>query len=400
VRTCDRDDEDGLTLVEMLVALFVVALVLMAMASTSIASLSSISQSERVVRSTHLGSEVLEELVATPFEYLGLYQDEATAEFGPTGRFEGDDLVVFPNPTERDDRVPLPREDVTRDGIPYEVSTAIVWDDRGGASDSYKRLIVDLTWTVRGDTRTSRVESVVAATPEDQPLNVTVAPEVIALDDDGRNVDAFELEAVAIEPQSAVKVEWIARDGARPEASMTTDDGGTTWRLPFNALTRRFANGGTLFEVIATSSDGTRETTTIGRATFLQALDIDADSLDVEPSPLLHHPVDGLCSGFTMTVDVEGALLSDPLTSDLFGLDADEQPLEALEPLGTLVDGTRYGATYDADELEVAPSDENITFELRIERAADLVDDRLQVVIPIDQLDSDGSEEVASCPAS
>jgi hypothetical protein len=394
------DDESGLGLIEVMVGMFVISLVLMALASTSMASLRSLTGSERLTRANQVGNEVIEDLGAVRFEHLGLYEDEATATFGAVTTFEGEDLVLFPTPATRDDRVPYPEPPpMTRAGTDYAVRTAIVWDTRG-APDSYKRVIVDLTWTVGTETRTARVERLVAPTPEEQPLTVTVTPEVIPLTvtSDGKNAESFAIEAVAIEPQSAVKARWIARDGTTKESSLTGDADNLRWQLPFIANTSRFANGGTLFEVVSTSLDGTRQSTTIGRATFLHTLDI--NSITVTPSPLVHHPVDGFCSGYELVTDVVGAMLSDPMTIDT-DVEDTENTLDALEPVTANVDGAQYRTDYPAEELRMLTARDVVAFELRVERTADLASDVVMVEVPVTRLEPDPTTgEVPPCPVS
>lgn len=397
-------DEAGLGLVEVMVGLFITAIVLTALASTATATLQSLSRSERLTRATHVGNDVLEELSATAYEHLGLYTGEATAAFGAVTTFEGEDLVLYPDPSTRDERVPQPLQTLTRDDITYTVRTAIVWDDRGGSPESYKRIIVDLTWDVRGQARTARVEGLTAPTPEDQALSVSVIPEVIPLTDigegGGKNADAFTIDAVAIEPQSAVKVRWTARDGSTRETSMTADAQKLNWTVPFSANSRHFANGGTLFEVIATSADGTRQSTTIGRATFLHTLEIPGSRVSVDPSPLIEHPTTGYCTGLDITVDVVGAVLSDPLTIDLTPGET-TTGAGALEPVTSIVDGARYQVGYDPVDLPnptVEDGGRYVWFRLTSERTADLASAVLDVRVPVTTLTTDGSGEAPPCP--
>jgi prepilin-type N-terminal cleavage/methylation domain-containing protein len=388
-------DEDGLTLVEMMVAMVVVGLVLMAMASVAIASMNSIQQSERTVLSTQLGNDLLEEYLAVRYEFLGLYQDEASAYFETTS-FEGDDLVLFPEPIDRDDRVPKPHDPITRDGVTFAVETAIVWEDDPGteAAQDYKRVIVTLTWQHKGSDRTARVETLRTPDPDDQPLSVRLEPDVMDLEDDdlGKSQTNFSIHVTATEPQSAVKVSYLDRNGTKRTAQLSsTDPWDTEWTRTFdnNSTERRFTNGATLFEVTATSKSNEQETTTIGRALFLHPLSVPSNRLTATPSTLRVHPDTGVCSGLSVTTDIRGAVKSDPLTLSFEG----DEPEDALpmESLAALTDGTRYGIDLDASELPVAHGQSQLRFYLELDRAADgaVLDPPQPVDVPVQSLGED-----------
>lgn len=370
-------NDDGLTLVEMMVALLVLGVVLTAMASVSIASMISMQRSERVVDSTQLGNEILEEVLALPFEVVGLYDTEATGHFGDI-TFEGEDLVLFPDPTgDRDERVPYPTHTVTRNDITFEVETAVTWvDDPATPTDQdYKRITILLTWEVRGDERTARTEATRSPEPEEQPLAVTVAPDVLEIRSDGAAED-FEVSVTAREPQSTVRVRWTKRDGTlSPWRDLTaTDVHKLEWRrsITDNAESARFANGGSLLEIEGTSAANEKVTTTIGRAVFLHPLALPADRLTTAPDTIWVHADDGVCDPLEVHAEVIGALKSDPLTLTFEGeTEADSHPFRAVSGL---VDGAEY-------ELEVAPEDVRVAtdvdgnpelrFELLLLRAVD-----------------------------
>jgi prepilin-type N-terminal cleavage/methylation domain-containing protein len=388
-------DEDGLTLVEMMVAMVVVGLVLMAMASVAIASMNSIQQSERTVLSTQLGNDLLEEYLAVRYEFLGLYQDEANDHFNSTA-FEGDDLVLFPEPINRDERVPEPRDTITRDGVTFEVETAIVWEDdeETESAQDFKRVIVTLTWQHKGSDRTARVETLRTPDPDDQPLSVRLEPDVIALEDDdlGKATTNFSIHVTATEPQSAVKVSYLDRNGTKRTAQLnSTDPWDTEWSRTFdnNSTERRFTNGATLFEVTATSQSSEQETTTIGRALFLHPLSVPSNRLTATPSTLRVHPETGVCSGLNVTTEIRGAVKSDPLTLSFEG----DEPEDALpmESLATLTDGTRYGIDLEASELPVVHGESPLRFYLELDRAADgaVLDPPQSVDVPVQSLDED-----------
>jgi len=321
VMPSQQADEDGLTLVEMLVAIVVIGFVLMAMASVAFASLRSVQGTERITNATQLGNELLESYVALPYDDLGLYASAATTAFGGS-TFDGAALVLFPNAITPDDRIPVPTQSITRSGVVYEVTTAVVWiDDPGTASaQDYKRILVTLTWQTAGETQTARVEALRAPGPTEQPLTVTVTPDIVDLDEDGYQTAPVTVTIEAKTPQTTVVVQWLDRDGnlAGP-SSASPDAGNRTWTLSITG--NRFGNGATLFTVTGTTSGTTeKEITTVGRGLFLQPLAFSVPATTVSPDAVTYQPAFGTSDGEFCTdlvrieTEVEGALLSDPVS--------------------------------------------------------------------------------------
>lgn len=365
-------DDDGLTLVEMLVAIFVIGLVLMAMASVAIASMRSVQASERTVRASQLGQEILEEYLALPFEDMGLYTSDAEGHWGSELKFEGSDIVILGDPLVKNPRVPQALRTVERDGIVYTIETAIVWEedldrDLEPVDQAYKRAIVELTWTLHGTTRSHRVEAHRSPTPLEQPLAVTITPDVVAIKwipsdpaSQGQQEEPFTIRVVAFEKQSKVEVIWVQRDGTTvsPPEQLTSSDG-HVWTRTFN--NRRFANGGTLFEVTGTVQ-GTPDkvSTTIGRALFLHPLQLPADRTTVPPQ-IVFDGQGNLCNTgnalFSMTPI--GALFSDPATLTVGGI---VYPMEAIE---STTAGARFDLALNFSDLGAQPgSDLQVTFSI------------------------------------
>jgi hypothetical protein len=418
-----RDNEDGLSLVEMMVAMVVVAIVLMAMASVAIASMISTQRSEAVVASTQLGNEILEEYLALPFEMLALYDSEAEDHFGVAAEFEDEPLYTIPDPLVRDPRVPVPlRTAVEHQGISFDVETAIVEvdEDATKSGQDYRRVIVLLTWEVRGDTRTARTEAMVTPDPEEQPVTVTIQPDVIRLlpgdaeGDRGKAEEDFTVRVDAIEPQSSVKVTYLNRSGVEQDVALDPQDAyKTIWSKTFsnNSTTRRYANGGTLFEVTAVGQNNDRVSTTMGRVLFLEDLALGEGRLVAEPERVEVDPDGRVCDGFGLVAEVTGAVRSDPLTlrfegdADVSEDDPDTPPALTFSSGEAITDGARYSLEVTSDDLEdldvngqphVQSGDEELRFFLRMWRSADdaqLGVDGSQgvaVTMPVD--------EVASCP--
>jgi Tfp pilus assembly protein PilV len=412
-------DEHGLSLVEMMVALLVTGVILMAMATVAIASMRSVQTSERVVRATQLGNEIIETYVARDFDDLGLYHDDAVAAFGATS-FEGQALVLHPQPAvgaEDYTRVPEAERTWQREGVTYTARTAVVWvnDPATAEAQDYKQIIVQLSWDVRGNTRTARVEALRSPGPSDQMLTVTVTPDVMSIANTGAltSGESFTIEVLAREPQSSVIARWENRDGTFSSTSLTNVHKGLVWRRTISS--GFFANGGTLFTVTGTLA-GTvdKEVTTIGRALFLQDLALPAALTTTDPEVLTYHPEDGYCED-TLRVEAVaiGAIFSDPMSVTVAG---ETYPMEAIDPPRD--DGTLFATTLALSELGIQDGDDSVTLLLSVTRPTgeteitvtrELVVD-IEVLQPLQLVDAtgdgDGGQEpeatevvYPSCPA-
>lgn len=413
-----RENEDGLTLVEMLVALMVVAFAMMAMASVAITSLHAIQGSERTTRATAVGNEVLERLIAIDYDLVGLYEDEVSGTM-----FEGEELVLLPAPTNRDERVARPAETVERDGIEYSIETAITWvddpvdaegaADEDGAQD-YKRIVADVTWEVRGDIRSRRVQTLRAPEPQDQMLNIVIEPDQVGLmDSNGKNSDKVFVTVFARVPQSSVKLEYVDRgqDDANPvEVPLGSSNGDDTeWSTTFQPdNVRTFANGETLFTITGTARDGAKESTTIGRGLFLHNLDVlviqDQDFADdadgtaafTEQYDVSILPDGTLCNNsLEIYAHVRGGLVSDPVSAILHEDGTPHgDPSTRLQPPTVLramdewspPDGARFHRTVTTEASLVAGNRYDLT--VFAERAADGVTDTLTADVVVTEVDA------------
>lgn len=410
-----RGNEDGLTLVEMVVALMVVGFAMMAMASVAVTSLHAIQGSERTTRATAVGSEMLERLVALDYDLLGLYEDETSET-----TFEGEELVLLPAPTERDERVPTPSETVERDGIEYTIERAITWvddavDGEDGSDDDgnrdYKRMVVDVSWEIRGEVRTRRVQALRAPEPQDQILSVDIEPGQVHLkDSNGKNSEKVFVTVFARIPQSSVKLDYLNRSGDLEEILLTSDNADNTqWSTEFqpdNVLT--FANGETLFTITGTAEDGDKESTTIGRGLFLHDLDVlviqdqdFADDSDGTSAFAQSYEVRKLPDGtrcedsLEVYSHVRGGLISDPVSAILHeDGTAHGDPANQLQPPTVLraldhwspPDGARFHRTVPLEASLVVGESYDLT--VLAERAADEVVDTLTTDVTVTEVDA------------
>ena len=203
--------EDGMTLVEMMVAILVLGVVLSALAATLITSLRTIVLSEAETTATALAQQEIERLQSTPWEVAGLLDTEVAA--GPAewtdrldglGRFEGDDLATITASEGMADRPhQAPRLFTTDDESGYSVARYITWVDRSadGFPDT-RRFTVVVTWEDASRERELVVEGERAPTPAEASaaadelrlLNFFRSPDPAAIAADGQLTQDVNVE--------------------------------------------------------------------------------------------------------------------------------------------------------------------------------------------------------------
>lgn len=326
-------DEQGMTLVEVMIALLIVGIVLTALAGSLATSLRAVRGQESTTQATGAINDILEEAQRVDYDAAVLCDSTAQTTFGGT-TFEGEDLVLSGAACGASDEV-LPERTVTRDDRTYEVTTAITWaDDAGDGLDAadadstqdIKRVVVDVTWTSDGRVRTARnlafrapqfLEQLVKAevVADDGSKFVTIADD-LAQDDDGENSEAFTLRAFAREKLTSVQVSWVDRNGdVESHPMVATNSDGLVWEYHLFSNFGPFANGGTLFDFDATAATGETETVA-ARGLFLYdpmvVLTAGGSSVQSNFAKLQVNSADGtVCAGQQMWMDVEGAIRSD-----------------------------------------------------------------------------------------
>ncbi|MDP9406285.1 MAG: type II secretion system GspH family protein [Actinomycetota bacterium] len=399
--------DDGISLVEMIVAIGLVAVVLLALMSSTITALAAIRGNERQVRATALVNEILENLQALDFERAGLYDAEVASHFGPTTtEFEGEDLVILPDEATRDALIPYPAglaaggaavNPVKRDGVAYDVETVITWVDEAsdgvGPADAdgpkdIKRFVAMVTWQHNGGPRTLRTEALRAPTPDDKRLTTVIEPDRIPITDppDGRNVNAFTVRAFTRERASSVTLRFPLRGGGTFTVGMAPSADRRTWTYTVNAGAHQFANGEALFNFTAVEVDGDTVTAT-DRALFLHDLELDDEDIVVSRDPLAVVLAPRRSCPFTLTVEVQGAVTSDSVRAKWFPAPSDERAVPVLEPTTS---GARFRLAYDNPDDPFEPGE--ATLRVTIVRGADgstlVVEEDFEI------------EEAASCSLS
>lgn len=277
--------EGGVSLVETLVAVLLVGFVLMAMASTTTASLASMRGAERHTRGTHFANQLIEDLHSLQWEDLTLYASDCpappdrpacTAEHS-AGSFEGAPLVIEPT-RPAGSAAPLPTETITtgaqEGSVEYTVTRYITWidDDLDGTEaagtdpdgEDYKRMIVLLAWTAGGENRSQRFDANRAPpfdgpTPTD-PFVITsyeVIPDPIVLNATNQYyAGSVEVPVGVSRLAGNVTAEFQPHDdGVWQPITMSSTDGGLNWTgtIPSSQV---WTPGYRLFRYTATSPTG------------------------------------------------------------------------------------------------------------------------------------------------
>lgn len=256
-----------MTLVELMVAILILAVVLSALASTLITTSSAIVRSERTTEAAQVASTMLEELQALDWESLG----HTSADLATAGRgadFEGEPYVVTaPSaPT-----AVAPERPEPRDGVTYTVEHHVTWANDSAAAvganqnGDYKRLTTIVHYDVYGDTRSYRLQATRAPAPIDALRNFAVdsfdvVPDTLEYASDGTPSSSTltVTAAFSMAADTAPVLTWSEDGGVteHPAATMTSVDGGFTWSALVDTTDaaaptpRRFENdGAVLFKI-------------------------------------------------------------------------------------------------------------------------------------------------------
>ncbi|MGI8575654.1 MAG: type IV pilus modification PilV family protein [Egibacteraceae bacterium] len=369
--------EDGISLVEMLVAMFILAISLSAMASTLIASLASIHKSELETRATALGTELIEHLQGTRWADVGFYAGDFSST--PPAR-----TVLLPGtrspaaaPSDPGCETlvpPLPScMGVERDGIDYALSTDVRWVDDAadgtGASDAdgdtndYKHLRVTVTWQTPTGARDLVVEGRRAPNAIEDPLGVFEV-QLVSITDKALLRDTPSITTTHLEndepvtlgvrtpvPATTVKAEFETYDPTTGSYATKTvfflnpSGDKIEWERTIAAGDYQFPNGETLFTITAENIGTGESVQAIGRVLFYLPLDVGAPSISSNPIQ-----VDGtgaLCNALTFDVEVQGVVSSDSVEATWYPT-TPPTPGTALTVVDTTVEGVRYTHTFPA----------------------------------------------------
>ncbi len=325
-----------MSLVEMSVALFIIAITLAALGATLLGSLVAVDSNESRVRATALGNELVEDLVGLPWLKAALYTGEAAAAetaspaglgLNATATFEGKELVRLADASPRDAQVPLAREtNLIRNGKSFDVRRYVLWGDDAGTPAStrdYKNFVVTVTWSERGQLKQVRSEAVRSPTPEEeqvQSFGMTFSAinpgRDIAISDTGAIQTALDfVVTTTLETATAPKLSFPQRSGtASPKTIVMTNPAGDkkTWIAALGVGgAERFANGFVTFTAQGLNPLGQPVVAT-DQVVFLQTMGV--QSFALSQSLTVCRSTRRLVSSTNVDVDVRGITDTDSVT--------------------------------------------------------------------------------------
>lgn len=359
-----RSDDDGFTLIEMMVAILLLAIILSAMVSVIITSLTSMQREEQRVRATQLAQEELERLRAVEWDcaafdatdpaYTATYNGNTTVTLDPA---ECSDPTIAPQPG---------AQTRTVDGIDYNTELHVYWIDdpadgtaaagTDAGPQDYKEFAADVTWTLRGETYTYSNTSTRVPTVEEVPLDPlppSTTFEITSLEVDPVSVGTTAgattstITVIVETSQAASSVNLTVPSSSYGSAALSdiSSGAGVRWQKTIPAGSTAFSNGDHEFVVSAVGSLGSdTETETV---TFAEAPAVTPVTIK---TPLLS-PGAPLCVGgsslhrnVTVTVDIDGVTITDEVTVSW----TDKAGTAATSSATPTANGARFTATIPA----------------------------------------------------
>lgn len=304
-------DDDGFSLVEVLIGAVVSLLALAGLAQTLMATAASQGSSERSVTASQFAAQEIEKIQAMQWELVGLYTADGPPSSVVVDGVSKPTVQLAGSPPASGYR-PLPTQSVRVQGTTYTLTTAIVWDDSAvhppvAPDGSRKRILVDVTWATRGTTRRVTAASLRAWPPVQRGpslfylVTATAVPTAQLIDEygyptstvvNGVPVSVVTLDAVTNAVADEVAATWVGRTGANERELLGNVGGlGLAWTevisapnpapplvlgpnatsptpSPVPSVDWRFANGATNFDITA-SAAGYRDDTRTVAVTFL-----------------------------------------------------------------------------------------------------------------------------------
>lgn len=285
--------DDGVSLVETLIAMLIVGFVLMAMAATTTTSLAAMTKAEQHTRGTQSANRVVEDMQSVTWDDLTFY----AADPSVPATFEGSPVVVNAGTRPAGSAAPLPVSTIAGPGgVTYTATNYITWIDDpadGCASPApsapapcapgagvpaagtdtngrdYKRLSTVLSWTAKGETRQQRIDAN-RAPPMDGPTMTIpfvfdehlISPEPVLLymttqlRPTAPIVFNVKMRRAAQSLQIAYRLENDATAAWTSVPTPTTTNGGINWTATIPTSTPFATEGYYTFRYQATSPTG------------------------------------------------------------------------------------------------------------------------------------------------
>ena len=203
--------DDGVSLVELMVALFVITVAVFALLGSFIASAQSIQHQQTRSTATRLATEALEQARAAGFAELGLGVDEREVPVG---------------------------------GTTYVVTRTVEWSDAddpdAGANEHVKHVRATVAWNLRGTGRTLEFDTIVAplegppqgigADADPGIVAITMFPNPVNVDEEGEPVQdvGISVRLRHYPVTSFVEAQWLNDDETEEDVSLTYA-GMNTW---------------------------------------------------------------------------------------------------------------------------------------------------------------------------
>jgi len=144
------DSERGVTIVEMLMATFILGVGVVGAATLFVASAETVSVSRTQADANDIATSEIEVIRSWPYETVGI--DLAADGYVPT--VDGRQTVTGPS----ENRV-VPIDVVDRDGVDFEVDRSITWAVVGADPQAYKIVTVTVIWQAPGGERSVTVQT-------------------------------------------------------------------------------------------------------------------------------------------------------------------------------------------------------------------------------------------------
>ena len=153
-RVRDRTEEEGFTVIEMTVAMSIMAGVLLSFAYVMYGGLNALGAARQRSAFVEISNAELETLRAMPYAQVGVStSDPKYGTFYPGGKYDGRDAVVVASGAPPAETV-VTSSPVRGITLPYTVRRWVTWTDTaGGATHQFKRLQIEVEWSENGRPR-------------------------------------------------------------------------------------------------------------------------------------------------------------------------------------------------------------------------------------------------------
>jgi prepilin-type N-terminal cleavage/methylation domain-containing protein len=282
-RRLDRPvDDRGFTLVEVMVAILVLAIAFSALAAALVSGMVATSRASQLTEAKQIAAKRIETLHSVKWALLGLYKDETGAAWSDIHNGESVVKLADTTPAPRPADVPLNVVVVSgHGGKQYTVTTWVTWagssaaTPNDGTTFAKKRLWVQVSYTPRGSAaKTVQVEDFRAPTPLEMqpPSAAAIVPVTLSnpvFTPSGQQLTATGMlpaaESILVDTTTVatdVTVVVTASDGTPFTVALTGDATQKHWTGSLPAGAGPFAAGALQAKFTAHNSQGVEATLT------------------------------------------------------------------------------------------------------------------------------------------